>query len=70
MSERIFFSGGQSFSEDLQLVAVEGSKTCNFSAEDEWCGSSETGFGATVSVDLDRDEAKELVLKLQQWLDS
>lgn len=70
MNERIFFNGGKAFSEDLQVVAVEGSETCNFSTEDEWCGSTETGFGATVSVDLDRNEVKELILKLQQWIDS
>lgn len=39
----------------IQVVPFKGG--ISISAQDDWCGSSETGFGATVSVQLTREQA-------------
>ena len=66
--ERLFFESDANPDNNLQVVAYVGGDTAEFSANDEWCGSTETGFGATVSVSVDRDSAARLVTVLQQWL--
>lgn len=66
--ERLFFSAGEAGYKDLQVVAFTGGDTVSFSAEDEWCGCTETGFGATVSVDINRNDAEKLVEMLTKWL--
>ena len=35
---------------------------------DEWCGDTESGFGALLGADLDRDQVKELCAFLSDWL--
>ena len=50
----------------MQVVEVEGG--LSFSNQDDWCGDSETGFGATVSVMLTRQQVAELHAALGSWL--
>ena len=66
--KRFVFEAGESGYKDLQVVAIEGENTVYFSAEDEWCGSTETGFGATVGVEITRDDASRLIAMLTEWL--
>jgi len=66
--ERMFFESSPNSDHNLQVVAFVGADEAEFSANDEWCGSSETGFGATITVSLDRESAARLVDMLMQWL--
>lgn len=51
----------------LQVVSlVDG--TLSFSNQDDWCGSTETGFGATVVINLSRQQVCELHASLGRWL--
>jgi hypothetical protein len=51
----------------LQVVVSE--EGLSFSNQDDWCGCTETGFGATVSVQLSRVQVAELHASLGRWLD-
>lgn len=68
--ERVYFQAGENGYKDLQVTAFEGGESLSFSAEDEWCGGTDTGFGATVSVDIKREDVKKLVDTLNKWLES
>ena len=66
-NERMFFEAGND-DLGLQVVAFAGGKEIEFSANNDWCGSTETGFGATVTVSLTRDDAERLRDLLDAWL--
>lgn len=51
-----------------QATAYEGSETLSISNNNDWCGSTETGFGATVVVELTRDDAERLAAMIHEWL--
>lgn len=53
---------------NLQAAASKGDKTIYFTAINEWCGCTETGFGATVDVELSIEDAKRLASMIQAWL--
>lgn len=52
----------------LQVTVNPGNGGLNFTANDEWCGDSETGFGALVTVTLHVGEVMELSESLRAWL--
>lgn len=52
----------------LQIIAEEEDNVIHVKAFDEWCGDTETGFGAEVSVDLDIGSAIKLRDFLNEWL--
>lgn len=41
-----------------------------FSNQDDWCGDTESGFGATVGVTLSRQQVEDLHESLGNWLSS
>lgn len=49
-------------------VVVTGADTLGFSNSDDWCGDTESGFGAIVSVDLSRKQVAKLHAALGRWL--
>lgn len=51
-----------------QAVAFKGKDTMTISNNNDWCGDTESGFGATVSVTLTRADAKRLRDMLNEWL--
>ena len=64
--ERLFFEAGNE-NWGLQVVeTIDGN--LGFSANNEFCGSSETGFGATVTVDITKEDAKRLIELLNKWV--
>ncbi len=65
--ERMFYEAGDN-DLGLQVVAFAGGLDVDFSANNEWCGSTETGFGATVTVSLNREDAARLRDWLNTWL--
>lgn len=67
-NERLFFTGGQSEDLNVQIIAEIGADSINISANNEWCGSTETGFGATVCVDVQRNDVERLYEILGKWL--
>ena len=48
------------------VVAGDG---LSFSNQDDWCGDSESGFGATVAVTLSREQVIALNCALTEWLE-
>ena len=63
--KRFFFEAGND-DKGLQVVETTGGKL-SFSANNDWCGSTETGFGATVTVDITKEDAKRLLELLTKW---
>ena len=65
--QRSFFEAG---TDDLglQVVAIDGNDRVNFSCNNDWCGDTQSGIGATVSVDITREDAQRLVAMLSKWL--
>lgn len=55
---------------NLQVIACEGARTVSFSLEDEWYGDSDSGFGATLYIDVTREDAAKLVAMLTKWLNT
>ena len=51
---------------DMQVVACDGK--VNFSINNDWCGNTESGFGATVDIDINREDTQKLISVLQEWL--
>ena len=51
-----------------QAVAIQGEPTVSISNNSDSCGSTETGLGATVAVELTREDARRLVVMLNEWL--
>lgn len=51
----------------MQVVAISDGKL-SFSCNDDWCGDSESGFGATVAIEIDREQVSELAQSLVAWL--
>ena len=68
MNEKRFFFETDNEDPGCQAVAIQGEPTVSISNTDDWCGSTETGFGAIVSIDLTREDARRLVLMLNEWL--
>ena len=66
--KRFYLNLGENSFKDLQITGFEGEETLSFSANDEWCGDSVSGFGATVSVELDKEKIKTLANFLNDWL--
>ena len=68
MDEKRFFFETDQEDPGCQAVAIQGESTVSISNTDDWCGSTETGFGATVSICLTRADARRLVSMLVEWL--
>lgn len=53
----------------MQVVATSDSPPrLVFSNQDDWCGSTESGFGATVAIELKREQVAQLHAALGEWL--
>jgi hypothetical protein len=66
MKNKLFFESGN---DDLGLQVVETTDgNLSFSANNEWCGDTESGFGATVTVCITLDDAKRLIDALTKWV--
>jgi hypothetical protein len=65
--ERLFFETDKE-DPSCQAVAFKGAETMTISNNNDWCGDTETGFGATVSIDLTRADAMRLRDMLNKWL--
>lgn len=65
MVERMIFDTD---SDPGMQVVVTGADTLGFSNSDDWCGDTESGLGAIVSVDLNREQVAELHAALGRWL--
>ena len=65
-----FFFQTQVDDPGCQFVGNSGSDTASISNNHDWCGDTETGFGATVAVDLTRDDARRLRDTIDAWLAS
>jgi hypothetical protein len=52
----------------IQIVPLDDG--ISISAQDDWCGDTESGFGATVSVPLTREQVVALRDALSAYLDS
>lgn len=72
MGERILFEAGDAVNGidylGIQIVGEIGGERLAISCNDEWCGSTETGFGATVSLDISKQDARRLRNYLNQYL--
>jgi hypothetical protein len=64
MGERIIYTTDSD--PGIQVVPFDGG--ISISAQDDWCGDTETGFGATVSVQLTREQVAELHAALGRYL--
>jgi len=53
---------------DQGMNVISGDKRLYFNCYDEWCGSTETGFGAEVTATLNIEQVKELYKYLGEWL--
>lgn len=51
----------------MQVVATD--TGLSFSNQDDWCGDTESGFGATVAIQLDKAQVSALHAALGRWLD-
>lgn len=49
-------------------VVMTSDTSLSFSCQDDWCGDTESGFGATVNVELDIEQVRELWSALGYWL--
>jgi hypothetical protein len=67
MDENRFFFASTEGDPSLQ-VTDGGDGELTFSANNDWCGSTETGFGATVMVSLPRADIARLHAQLGAWL--
>lgn len=69
MRERYFF---QTEREDpgCQFVGVQGADTATITNSDDCCGDTESGLGASVTIELSRDDAKRLSDTIMEWLRS
>lgn len=56
--------------ESLQFVGNAGEERASISCEDPYCGDTQSGIGATVSIMFNRDEAKGLADAIYQWLNA
>lgn len=67
--ERVLFEAGN---DDLgcQIIATHGEGRITISNNDDWCGDSISGFGATVSVELSREDVSRLQEFLNIWLEA
>jgi len=69
-NDKVFYTTGENDYLSLQVVGIKGADKISFSNENEWCGDTETGFGALVSIDLNRNQVADLINTLQEWLKS
>lgn len=67
MENRTLFTAGND-DNDLQIVAEAGAKQIEVTSNCEWCGDTETGFGATVHVSITREEVVALRDFLDAWI--
>jgi hypothetical protein len=51
----------------IQVTELEDGRL-SFSCQDDWCGDTEFGFGATVNVDISREQVADLAQSLINWL--
>ena len=66
MNRTIFNAGDEE--NNIQIVGIEGNTKLDLTSYCEWCGDTESGFGATVSVPITRKEATALRDFLDNWL--
>ncbi len=52
------------------FIAQEGAEIATITNHSDWCGDTESGFGATVSIEITRDDAKRLAHTLLEWVNS
>lgn len=50
--------------DEVQFTKLKGG-TLNIEIDEPWAGSTETGFGATTSIDLNKEHVARLVAWLQ-----
>ena len=67
--ERFFFETDAK-DPSCQFVGNADEDTATISNNDDWCGDTESGFGATVSIQLTRDDARRLRDAIDAWLAS
>ena len=58
----------QKFNESISIDFKAKSEGMYIEIESEWAGNSETGFGALVGIELNRDQIRELKDFLTRWL--
>ncbi|OMH39761.1 hypothetical protein [Motiliproteus sp. MSK22-1] len=68
-NDRLFYEAG-SDAQGCQIVAISGARHITVSNNDDLCGDSSTGFGATVAIDISRADVERLRDFLNQWLES
>jgi len=70
MNEKRLFFETEVEDPGCQATAYRGGDQLRISNNDDWCGDTETGFGATVSVGLTREDATRLRDMIDTWLES
>lgn len=65
MDERLIFDTDS----DPGMQVVVTGEGLSFSNQDDWCGDTESGFGATVAIQLSRQQVQTLYEALGRWLD-
>lgn len=65
MGERLIFDTDS----DPGMQVVVTGEGLSFSNQDDWCGDTESGFGATVAIRLSRQQVQTLYEALGRWLD-
>lgn len=53
---------------DIGFEATAYKNKINISCTDNWCGDTENGFGATVALDLNKEQVVKLRDFLNDWL--
>ena len=65
-----FFFHTEAEDPGCQFVGNSGEPTATISNNNDWCGDTESGFGATVAIELTRADAKRLRDTIDAWLAS
>jgi hypothetical protein len=63
--DRMIFTVGDD--EGLQVVSL--GKSLSFHNHDDWCGDTEAGFGAEVTIELDFASVVELHTAIGKWIE-
>lgn len=67
MNERLIFDTDSDPGLQVVTLATGG---LSFSNNDDWCGDTESGFGATVAIELKHAQVEALHVALGLWLAS
>lgn len=63
--ERLIFTVGDGYATGLDVIDC--GDTVSFHNHDDWCGDTESGFGAEVIISVKHDDVLKLIIGLSAW---